>query len=187
MPLRSIHLPAFALLLTCLATADVLADEYSVTVDAPFLGSSVSRNKVSLYIPVNIDKRWEELSDKDQQVWREYTELTEPRVTPPFPDPNIRSLLLKMKTPDRFRTTENLTREDAVLLIVRIAADGTVTSVDAGGGIDGTRKELSQGEGVLAYVYSNALLSQKFVPAKLDGKPVASAFPIRLRQVTTMN
>lgn len=162
------------------------ADDYSVTVDGPLIGSSISRDRVSLGIEVDIDKTWEDLSDKEKTTWRQFTDLTDPRVTPPFPIPNIRGFLKKLKTPERFRTTERVTREDALLLVVRITADGTVDQVEVISGTEKGSPKLTESEGVLAYVYGNALLITKFSPARMDGKPVASAFPLRIRQVTTM-
>jgi hypothetical protein len=162
------------------------AADYAVTVDGPLIGSTISRNKVSLGIEVDIDSTWDELSDKEKATWRQFTDLTDPRVTPPFPLPNIREFLKKLKTPERFRTTENITREDGLTLVVRINAEGLVDEVQVRSGTEKGAPELNQSEGILAYVYGNALLKTKFSPAKLDGKPGPSAFPMTIRQVTVM-
>ena len=170
-----------------LVAASAHADDYSVSVDDPLVGSSIPRNKVSLGIDVSIDSTWDELSDKEKTTWREFTDLMDPQITPPFPIPNIRSFLKKLKTPERFRNTRQLVREDGLLLIIRITAEGAVDQVEVVSGTEKGSAKLSQSEGVLAYVYSNALLATQFSPAKMNGKPAASAFPMRIRSITRMN
>ncbi len=179
---RSAILALFFPLLSTLA----LADDYAITVDGPLVGSSISRNRVSLGIAVDIDKKWDELGEPDKLAWRQYTELVDPRVTPPFPLPSIRDFLRKLKTPEQYRTTRQLRREDAVLLIVRISPQGTVDQVEIASAGASASTELSQAEAVLAAIYTNALLTTRFSPALMDGKPAASAFPMRIQRLTIM-
>ena len=173
----------------CMVALNVAAEpeEYSVTVDGPLIGSNINRNRVSLGIAVNVDRTWEELSAEEQQRWRKYTELGDPGVTPPFPLPNIRAFLGKLNTPEQFRRSSQITREveDELLLIVRVRADGVVERVEI---VSGTMDNgvLTERAGILAYVYVNALLSTRFTPARLDGNPVASAFPMRIHRLTRL-
>ena len=157
------------------------ADEFSVAMGTPSIGSNIPLNRASLGIPVNIDSNWDQLVPEQQAIWRRYTDLLDPAVTPPFPQPNIRAFLRKLAAPDAVNTTEDMARVDNVFLAVRIDETGKVTSVDIMGG-----KELTRGEKLLAYRYSNALLSTTFSPAMLKGQAVASAFPMRIRQLTVM-
>ena len=173
----------------CVVAFNVAAEpeEYSVTVDGPLVGSSINRNRVSLGIAVDVDRAWEELPAEQQQRWRKYTELGDPKVTPPFPLPNIRAFLRKLDTPERYKRTSQITREveDELLLVVRIRADGVVDRVEI---VSGTMEndKLTERAGILAYVYVNALLSTRFSPARLDGNPVASAFPMRIHRITRL-
>lgn len=170
-----------ALCLGVLAATPALADEYTIAVGTPLTGSSIPRGRVGLGVPVSIDKTWQQLSEAEQQAWRRFTDLTDPAVTPPFPQPNIRGLLRKLEDLGRYPTGFfQIQRHDEAFLVVRVAETGEVKTVEIMRGADQNATELSDGEKVLAYVYINALTSTRFSPAQLDGKPVASAFPMQL-------
>lgn len=164
---------------------NAVADDYTIKIGRPPTGSIIPPGRVGLGIKVGIDKSWDKLSAQEQQAWREYTELTDPQVTPPFPVPDIRGLLNKLKKPERFNFTESLTHSEQVLLIVRVTETGEVRTVDIMEGSDGAKK-LSDNDKLLAYVYINALMSTKFSPAMFNGQAAPSAFPMRVSQTTKM-
>lgn len=165
--------------------AGAQADDYSIMIGTPPTGSSIPPGRVGLGIKVSVDKSWDKLSPEEQQVWREYTELTDPQVTPPFPVPNIRGFLRKLQAPEKFNYTENIQRTEQIMLIVRVAETGIVRSVDIMEGTDGAKK-LSDQDRLLAYIYIQALMTTKFSPAMFNGQAAPSAFPMCIRQTTKL-
>ena len=174
-PLRA----ALLVLCTTLFSGSALADEYSVMIGTPLTGSSIPPGRVSLGIKVDVDKSWDKLTPQEKDAWREMTELVDPEVTPPFPVPNIRGLLRKLVTPDKFSFAANIERKDDLFLIVRINETGLVSSVDIMEGTAGA-KDLSDNDKLLAYIYIKALLETKFSPAMFKGQTAPSAFPLRI-------
>jgi len=173
----------------CLSTVSghALADEYTVAIGTPLLGTSIPPGRVGLGIAVSVDKSWAELSEVEQGVWRAYTELEDPQITPPFPQPNIRGFLRKLSYLPQYDDGEaKLAQRDEIFLIVRVSDSGDVGTVEIMRGANATAKELSPAENILAYRYIKALLATKFTPALLNGKPVASAFPLLVCQVTVL-
>lgn len=179
------HSVALTLLWSLLAVV-AYANSFSVAPDDPLTGSSIPSRRVSLGVEVDIDKSWNELSEQEQSLWRKFVDLPDPRVTPPFPTPNIRSFLRKLRYPDRFRTTWRISREEDLLLIVRLTAEGVVDSVEIRSGTKDGSTKLTQEEGVLAYIYTNALMTTRFTPATMDGNPMPSAFLLPIRSVTRL-
>jgi hypothetical protein len=165
---------------TCLP-ASAVADDYAIMIGVPPTGSSIPPGRVGLGIRVGIDKSWEQLTPPEQQVWREFTELTDPDVTPPFPLPNIRAFLRKLTTPDKFNYTDSIEHREALFLIVRVSETGVVTKVDIMEGTNGA-KSLSDNDKLLAYRYITALLATTFSPAMYKGQPSPSAFPLLIGQ-----
>lgn len=163
------------------------ADEYSIRVGRPLTGSSLPSQTVGLGIEVAIDKSWAQLTPAEQLIWRDYTELTDPAVTPPFPLPHIRSFLRKLETPEIFKSTENVIRIDKVLLIVHVTETGEVSKVGIVSGPADEGGKLSKDEARLAAVYVRALVATKFSPALLNGQPVPSAFPMWIARKMLMN
>lgn len=176
-----------SLLVLCSAlfAAGAHADDYTIMIGTPPTGSSIPPGRVGLGIKVGVDKSWDKLTPEEQQVWRDYTELTDPQVTPPFPTPNIRAFLRKLQAPDKFNVTDSIQHSEEILLIVRVAETGVVRSVDIMEGTDGAKK-LSDADRLLAYVYVSALMSTKFSPAMFNGQAAPSAFPMRVRQTTKL-
>lgn len=176
---------ALFVLCSTLFAASAQADDYTIMIGTPPTGSSIPPGRVGLGIKVGVDKSWDKLTPQEQLVWREYTELTDPQVTPPFPLPNIRGFLRKLQTPEKFNFTENIQHKEEIFLIVRVAETGDVRSVDIMEGTDGAKK-LSDNDKLLAYVYINALMSTKFSPAMFNGQAAPSAFPMRIGQITNL-
>ena len=168
-----------------LASQPALADDYTISIGTPLTGTSLPPGRVGLGVAVPVNKRWAELSGEEQQRWREYTELLDADVTPPFPAPHIRAFLSKLALLHQYQV-ERIEQRDEVYLIVRVAESGTVSAVDIMGGADGKSRELTDMEKLLAYRYVKALLATKFTPALYKGKPVASAFPMLVRSVTVL-
>jgi hypothetical protein len=179
------HLP-ICLAILLLSASPARADEYAVAIGKPSTGSNIPRNRASLGIPVNIERGWDQLAPEQQAEWRRFTDLLDPAVTPPFPSPNIRTLLRKLVLPDIDNSTEDLARVDGISLIVNVSETGKVSSVEVMGGTKPGAEALTRDEKILVYRYSNALLNTAFSPALLNGKPVASAFPMRVEQLTVM-
>jgi hypothetical protein len=173
------------LLLAAMSSTPAVAEDYYIATGRPPTGSIIPPNKTGLGIKVPVYKAWDKLTPQEQQVWREYTELTDLDIIPPFPSPNIASFLRKLETPEKFRGTEDLERQEDMLLIVRVDETGTVTTVEIMEGTNGAKK-LSDTDRVLAYVYVKALLDTKFTPAMLKGQAVASAFPMRISRTVKM-
>lgn len=171
---------AIALVLSAGCVAHALADEYAIRVGTPLTGSVIPPGKIGLGIAVNIDKTWDELSPKDQQVWREFTELTDPQVTPPFPKPNIRFFLHRLESLFGLNYSDKLVQRDRILLVVRISEDGDVSGIDIMQGGTKGATALTDAEKVLAHGYTRALNATKFTPAMFNGKPAPSAFPMHI-------
>ncbi len=176
------HSAAIALFWSLLGVA-AYAGDYSVAVGDPLTGSSIPSGRVSLDIGVDIDKSWNELSEQEQLRWRKFVDLPDPRVTPPFPTPTIRTLLSKLRVPGQFQTTERIVREERLLLIVRLTSEGVVDRVEIMSGTEPGSTKLNEGEGVLAYMWTNALMTTRFTPAMLDGDPMPSGFPLHVGRV----
>jgi hypothetical protein len=176
------HSVGIALFWSLLAVV-AYAGDYSVAVDDPVIGSSIPSRRVSLGVEVDIDRSWNDLSEREQLLWRKFVDLPDPRVTPPFPTPSIRSLLRKLRVPERFRTTERIVREERLLLMVRLTWEGVVDRVEIMSGTEPGSTKLNEGEGVLAYMWTNALMTTRFTPAMLDGNPMPSAFPLPIGSV----
>ncbi len=167
-------------------TALASADDYHISIGTPLTGTSLPSGKVGLGIPVSVNKSWDQLSAKEQQAWREYTELLDPEVRPPFPTPHIRAFLSKLNLTEKFAIEQKIQREDEIYLVVRVSDKGEVSSVDLMRGADDKARELSDAEKVLAYRYVKALLATQFTPALYKGTPVASAFPMLVQFVTRL-
>lgn len=164
-----------------------VADEYSIAIGEPLLGSALASTRVSMGVRVSIDRNWDALSDKDKLAWREFTEMTDPDVTPPFPMPNIRNFLKRLDTHDFPRSTDTLVRKGGLLLIVRVAETGTVSQIELIEGAEAGSKSLTEMEKTLAARYITAMMGMRFSPARYKGEPAPSAFPMRIGGVTIMH
>ena len=183
------HITLRAALIALSATllaGSAAADEYSIAIGEAHTGSSISRSRVGLGVKVGVDKSWAQLSPEEQQEWREFTELTQPDVVPPFPLPNIRGFLRKLTVPDKFNYTEDIERKEGLFLIVRVSDKGDVTTVEIMEGTTKEAKSLTDNEKILAYRYVTALLATKFSPATLNGQATPCAFPMRVLSRTRM-
>jgi hypothetical protein len=181
------HAVRAALLVLCstVFAASARADDYAIMIGTPPTGSSIPPGRVGLGIKVGIDKSWDALTAQEQQEWREFTELTDPQITPPFPKPNIRAFLRKLQTPSKFSYTESIEHSEEMLLIVRVTETGAVRAVDIMEGTEGAKK-LSDEDKLLAYIYISALMTTPFSPAMFNGQAAPSAFPMRISQTTQL-
>jgi len=175
-----------SVLLLC-GAGHAVADEYSIAIGEPLLGSALPRARVSMGVRVNIDQNWDALSEKDRLAWREYTEMTDPGVTPPFPMPNIRNFLKRLDTHDFPSSTDTLVRKGGLLLIVRVAETGAVSRIELMEGGEAGSKSLTEMEKTLAARYITAMMGMRFSPARYQGQPAPSAFPMRITGTTVMN
>jgi hypothetical protein len=169
-----------------LLAGNAAADDYSILIGEAHTGSSIPRTKVGLGIKVGVDKSWDQLSPEERQEWREFTDLLQPEVIPPFPVPNIRGFLRKLTVPSKFEYTEDIERKEGLYLIVRISDKGDVTTVDIMEATTKEAKTLTDNEKILAYRYVTALLATKFSPATLNGQAMPCAFPMRISSTTHM-
>lgn len=176
---------ALIVLCSALFAGSASADDYNIAIGTPPTGTSIPPGRVGLGIKVRVDKGWDKLSPEEQQVWRDYTELTDPDVTPPFPQPNIAGFLRKLTLPQRLNTTDTIEHKEEMLLVVRVDDAGVVSTVEIIEGTDGA-KTLSDNDKVLAYRYVKALLATKFSPAMFKGQAAPSAFPMRISQTIQM-
>ncbi|SHG74570.1 hypothetical protein [Massilia sp. CF038] len=176
----------FPVLLLAVSASTFAADPYSVAIGEPLVGSILPRGRVTLGIPVNIDKSWDGLASADRSAWRAFTEMDDPEVTPPFPLPHIRGFLSKLNTYDFPMGTESVTRDDRIFLVVRVAETGAVSQVETMDASADGKQGLSDYEKVLAARYSLALLATKFSPALYKGQPAPSAFVMRVNQTTSL-
>lgn len=164
------------------------ADEYSLAIGEPLLGSSVPKTRVSMGVKVNINRSWDALTEKEKLAWREFTELTDPDVTPPFPKPNIRNYLKRLDSHDFPQSTDdNLVRQEGLMMIVRVSETGTVSQIELMEGSEAGRKTLTEMEKSLAARYITAMMGTKFSPALYKGQPAPSAFPMRILAVTVLH
>jgi hypothetical protein len=169
-----------------LCAQPAIADSYTIAIGEPPVGSSLPPGRVGLGIRVDVDKKWEQLTPEEKICWRNYTELDQPDVTPPFPAPNIRGLLRKLQVPAGYDFAERLVTEVELLLIVRISEKGIVTAVDVQETGQKGATTLNLNESVLVYRFVKALMATPFSPALLNGTPVASAFPMRVSETILM-
>lgn len=169
-----------------LASQPALADDYTISIGTPLTGSSIPPGRVGLGVEVSVDKSWAALAPDEQQRWREYTELVDAEVTPPFPAPNIRAFLTKLALDRQYEMDRAVEQSDEIFLVVRVSETGVVSAVDIMRGSDSQSGTLTNMEKLLAYRYVRALLTTRFTPALLKGAPVASAFPMLIRSVTKM-
>lgn len=176
---------ALIVLCSALFAGSAAADDYNVMIGEPPTGSSIPPGRVGLGIKVDVNKSWSKLSAEEQQCWREYTELTDPDVTPPFPQPNIGGFLRKLTIPEKLNYTDSIEHKEEMLLIVRVDEAGLVSKVEIMEGTGGA-KVLSDNDKVLAYRYIKALLATKFSPAMFKGQAAPSAFPMRISQTILM-
>lgn len=172
---------ALIILCSALLAGSAFADDYNIMIGVPPTGSSIPPGRVGLGIKVRVDKAWDKLSPEEQQVWREYTELTDPDVTPPFPQPNIAGFLRKLTIPEKLNYTDSIEHKEDMLLIVRVDHAGQVSKVEIMEGTGGA-KTLSDNDKVMAYRYITALLATRFSPAMYKGQAAPSAFPMRISQ-----
>lgn len=176
---------ALIVLCSAMVAGSAVADDYNIMIGVPPTGSSIPPGRVGLGIKVRVDKAWDKLLPEEQKIWREYTELTDPDVTPPFPQPNIAGFLRKLTVPDKYNFTDKIEHKEEMLLIVRVAETGVVSTVEIMEGTGGA-KTLSDNDKLLAYRYVTALLATKFSPAMFKGQAAASAFPMRINQTTQL-
>jgi hypothetical protein len=181
-----------ARLLVCsalsIAGSAFAADQYTVTIGEPLLGTSMPRGRVGLGIAVNIDKNWDSLAEPDRAAWRDYTEMTDPDITPPFPLPHIRSFLKKLDTFDfPVQTDDTIVRQEAIMLVVRVAETGKVSQVEVMDASADASKTMTHYEKTLAARYVLALLATKFSPALYKGQAAPSAFIMRISHSTVTN
>lgn len=164
------------------------ADQYQIAIGEPLPGTSLPRGRVGLGIAVNIDKSWDQLPEADRAVWRTYTEMTDPDITPPFPRPHIRSFLKKLDTYDfPMQTDDTLVRSEEVMLVVRVSETGKVSQVEVMDASKDGRGTMSHYEKTLAARYVAALMPTAFSPALYKGQPAPSAFIMRIRHSTVTN
>jgi hypothetical protein len=176
---------SFALLMLSLAAGHAYADDYTIAIGTPITGTSLPPGRIGLGIPVSVDKSWDKLSAKEQLAWREYTELLDPQVTPPFPVPHIRSLLRLLELPPKLEVTDRVETNTEAMLIVRISEKGDVYSVDVmRGAVEGA--ELTAMEKILVFRYVKALTKTKFSPAMMNGQPAPCAFPMLVSERVRM-
>jgi hypothetical protein len=169
-----------------LACASAAADTYSIPHGDAATGSVLASGRVSLGIRVNIDKNWDALAEADKQVWREYTEITDPDVTPPFFQPNIRSFLKRLNYHDFTVFSDSMQNQTRLLLVVRVAETGAVERVELmQAGTDGQRS-LTVSEKALAGRWITALMGTRFAPAMVKGQAAASAFIMEVHGLTTL-
>ena len=174
-------------LLFCLSLAcgAARADTYSIAHGEAPTGSSMAAGRVSLGIRVHIDKDWDSLAQDDKQVWREYTEITDPDVTPPFFQPNIRSFLKRLSYHDFTVFSDTIQTQSRLLLVVRVSDKGAVEQVELMAGGEGQRT-LTVMEKALAGRWITALMGTRFSPALVKGQAAASAFLMEVRGLSTM-
>lgn len=182
---RSLLLAAVTAL-GALASQPALADDYTISIGTPLTGTSIPPGRVGLGVEVSVNKSWAALSQEEQQRWREYTELVDAEVTPPFPAPNIRAFLSKLDMERKYEMDRAVEQRDEIYLIVRVSETGVVSAVDIMRGSDAQSRTLTNMEKLLAYRYVKALLTNRFTPALLKGTPVASAFPMLIQSVTKL-
>jgi hypothetical protein len=177
---------ALALLSCSLFNGHALADDYTVAIGTPITGTSIPPGRIGLGIPVSVEKSWEKLSSKEQLAWREYTELIDPQITPPFPQPNIRALLMRLERPPELQVTDRIQTKAQVLLVIRISETGTVHAVNVMRGAVEGAAALTPEENVLAVRYAYALTNTRFSPAKMNGQAVPCAIPMLVSESTKM-
>jgi hypothetical protein len=169
------------------AASAVAADQYEVTIGEPLPGTSMPRGRVGLGIAVNIDKNWDGLSEADRAAWREYTEMTDADVTPPFPLPHIRSFLKKLDTYDfPVQVDEQMIRSGEIMLVVRVSDTGKVSQVEVMDASKDGSGTMTHEQKILATRYVVALLATPFSPAKYKGQTAPSAFIMRIRHRSVM-
>jgi hypothetical protein len=180
-----VRIASSVLIASCfLLPVHALDGEYSIAIGDARTGSSISKNRASLGIAVDVNKSWDELSADEKSQWRKFVDITDEKIIPPFPSPNIRGLLKKLAPPREVRVDNIGTHREEVKLVVHVDESGAVSAVDILGAGNNGEITLNDNQKVLAYTAIKALQSTQFSPAQMGGSAVASAFLYHVRQVT---
>jgi len=150
-----------AALLAVLAIQPCLADKtYGIREDQPPVGSSIRRNVVSWYIP--LDRRWDEMTEEQKKSVKDLYEKMEPGDEPPFPADGMGPVMELV----RKGQAKLLINED-VNMVATVGTAGDVLTVKAMGSPDPDMTRF-----LAAILYRT-----KFKPAVCGGRSCQMDFP----------
>ncbi|MFZ3321219.1 MAG: hypothetical protein WA190_02535 [Usitatibacter sp.] len=149
-----------AALLVALAIQPCLAESYGIREDEPHVGSSIRRNVVSWYIP--LDRRWDEMTEEQKTSVKNFYEKIEPGDEPPFPAEGMRPVMDLVR-----KAQAKLLINEDVNIVVTVGIAGDVLTVKAVGTPDPDMTKFLAG----------VMYRTKFKPAVCGGKPCQMDFP----------
>lgn len=154
---------AFMLNQAAVAADAPQGESYKLMESAPATGTFIKKQLVSSYLPFN--KRYSELTaEQKARLKAEYDKMPDGD-EPPFPKDGLGSVYLKLT-----RAQERLQSEGALLMHVKVDANGEAQSVDV---IESPDRDMTQ-------VAAGVLILEKYKPAVCAGQPCASSFPVRM-------
>jgi hypothetical protein len=158
---------AMAGMLSLLCAAPAVAvpiGPYSVQEDVPETGSNITKRTV--FWPIPVDKRYEELTSEERQVVRdEYVRLGA-RDEPPYPREGMTPILSEVARIQRTNRGPGLLH-----LAVRVDARGEPQGVAI----------LSTPDVPIAHGVSYALMKTRYKPAMCDGAPCAGDYSFKYK------
>ena len=130
--------------------------------DAPNTGSMLKR-KVMRGGSLPVNKRYEQFSDDEKQLFHDRYERIEPGDEPPFPADGMRPLFDAI-----IKANQRLDARGVLYLVADVDAAGVVTNVSVESDTDQRMIEFA----------ARALLVTRFKPAVCKGRPCKMQFPL---------
>jgi hypothetical protein len=149
-----------AALLVVLVMQSCLAETYGIREDQSPVGSSIRRNVVSWYIP--LDRRWDEMTEEQKTSVKNFYENIEPGDEPPFPADGMRPVMDVVR-----KAQAKLLINEDVNVVVTVGIAGEVLTVKAIGSPDPEMTKFLAG----------VLYLTRFKPAVCGGRPCQMDFP----------
>jgi len=140
--------------------------QYNIKEDEAFTGTNIRENEVISHDQVPINERYDELSDGEKAIVRNWFSHLSAADEPPYPAAGLKPILNTMRLGE-----EKLREQGQLKLLATIDADGTVSQVQI---IHAPSEEWGQ-------FASRVLLLTKFKPALCSGTPCPMDFPFEMR------
>lgn len=137
---------------------------YGIRQDQAGTGSNIRRNAVTGSIP--FDKRYDELTPEQQELFRSQYQRLGPRDEPPFPANGLATVYKAISVAQNFMQVQgNLS------LFVEISSKGEPLAVSV----------FESPDPQIARAVASILMLEKYKPALCDGTPCQMGFPVRLQ------
>jgi hypothetical protein len=160
----------FLVVLHCgiVEAADDNRPRYSLKQDRPDTGTYISKDVVSGSV-IPLDKRYAELSPKEQSYVKSQYENLGPNDEPPFPVDGLRPIYKAIAA-----VQQKLLVTGEMTLAVEVNPQGQATSVSA----------LRSADPEMTKLAATVLMLQRYKPALCNGDPCIMQFPFRIAFTT---